>query len=390
MAKLRIAYVLNNASFLVSHRLPLVLAARNEGYEVVLVTGKASSVTTESGANKKLAELGIKHRRTVFRSSGTNPTVEIVGFFQLIYYLLKFNPDIVHCASPKGVLYGGIASRVCRFQGLVLAISGMGYISTNSTEQILIRKIYRWLYITLARFTFNHPNMRVIVQNKDDYTLIRNLGLAAESQFVFIPGSGVDLSLFENCRINDKKKVVLLPARMIRDKGIKEFVVAAKKIKQYEPAWRFILAGAADYDSPTSIPEACLKLWQSNGVVEWLGHIDDMVPLFEQAAIVCLPSYYGEGMPKALLEAAAASCAIVTTNTTGCRDAIEVNVTGDLVPPHDSDELAATILALIRDDARRKVYGTNGRKRAINLFSIKTVIDATLEIYKNLSSKPSC
>ena len=389
MAKLRIAYVINNASFLVSHRLPLVLAARNEGYEVILITGRASSATTEDIASKKLAEAKIKHRRTISRSAGINPIVEIVSLFQLIYHLLNFKPNIVHCASPKGVLYGGIASRLCKFQGLVLAISGMGYVTTNSTEQMLIRKIYRKIYMFLARFAFSHPNKRVIVQNKDDHALIRNLGLASESQFVVIPGSGVDLSLFGNYCINKKKKVVLLPARMIRDKGIKEFVIAAKEIKKYEPAWRFILAGAADYDSPTSISEFDLKRWQSEGIIEWMGHVDDMLPLFNEASIVCLPSYYGEGMPKALLEAAAASCAIVTTDTTGCRDAIEVNVTGDLVSPHDSDELAATILALIRDDVRREAYGTNGHERAVSLFSISSVIETTLGIYKKLSSKPS-
>ena len=385
---MRIAYVVNNVSFFVSHRMPLALAARNKGCEVILITGQASSATTEDIASKKLAEAKIKHRRTISRGAGINPILEMVSLLQLIYYLLRFKPNIVHCASPKGVLYGGIASRLCRSHGLVLAISGMGYMGTKSGEKSTSRRTYRQIYMILARFAFNHPNMRVIVQNKDDYALIRNLGLALESQLIFIPGSGVDLSLFESCGINKKKKVVLLPARMIRDKGIKEFVTAAKKIKQYESAWRFILAGAADYDSPTSIAESDLRRWQSEGGVEWAGHVDDMLPLYREASIVCLPSYYGEGMPKALLEAAAASCAIVTTNTTGCRDAIEVNATGDLVPPHDGDELAATILALIRDDARRKVYGTNGRKRAISLFSIRSVIDATLAIYSNLSSKP--
>ena len=388
MAKPRIAYVVNNVSFFVSHRMPLALAARNKGCEIILITGQASSATTEDIASKKLAEAKIKHRRTISRSAGINPIVEIVSLFQLIYHLLNFKPNIVHCASPKGVLYGGIASRLCKFQGLVLAISGMGYVTTNSTEQMLIRKIYRKIYMLLARFAFSHPNKRVIVQNKDDHALIRNLGLASESQFVVIPGSGVDLSLFENCSIRIKKKIVLLPARMLRDKGIEEFVAAAQKVKQVEPAWRFVLAGAADYDNPTAISESTLHSWQSAGVVEWLGHVDDMVPLYREASIVCLPSYR-EGMPKALLEAAAASCAVVTTDTMGCRDAIEANVTGDLVPTYDSDELAATILALIRDDVRREAYGTNGHERAVSLFSISSVIETTLGIYKKLSSKPS-
>ena len=385
MAKLRIAYVINHAAFFVSHRLPLAIAAIEEGYDVLLCTGQPASEVMEHAAIGRLRTASIPHKRSIFRSSGINPLIEAFGIFQLIFYVLKFKPDIIHCASPKCVLYGGIAARICQVPGLVLAISGMGYIYTKSSKLNLSRKFFKQIYTFLAHFAFNHRNMRVIVQNKDDLDFIHKIGFANQSQSILIPGSGVDLSLFSDIEIKDKSKVILFPARMLRDKGVEEFVAAAQKVKRVERTWRFILAGAADYDNPTAIPESTLHSWQSEGIVEWLGHVDDMVSLYRKASIVCLPSYR-EGMPKALLEAAAASCAVVTTDTTGCRDAIEANVTGDLVPTHDSDKLATTILALIRDDDRRKRYGINGRKLAIDLFSIDSVTDKTLEIYSELLS----
>ena len=383
MARLRIAYVINHVAFFISHRLPLATAARDAGYEIMLFTGQPASSVMENTAISRLHSASIPYKRSIFRSSGTNPLTEAVGFLQIIFYLLKFKPDIIHCASPKGVLYGGIAARICQIPGLVLAISGMGYIYTKSGKLNSSRKFFKQIYTILARFAFNHRNMRVIVQNKDDLDFIHKIGFAKKSQSILIPGSGVDLSLFSDIGIEDKSEVILFPARMLRDKGIEEFVAAAQKVKCVEPTWRFILAGAADYDNPTAISESTLHSWQNAGIVEWLGHVDDMVTLYREASIVCLPSYR-EGMPKALLEAAAASCAVVTTDTTGCRDTIEANVTGDLVPTYDSDELAATILALIRDDDRRKRYGINGRKRAVDLFSIDSVINKTISVYSEL------
>ena len=170
---------------------------------------------------------------------------------------------------------------------------------------------------------------------------------------------------------------------MLKGKGVGEFVAAARKVKLMEPSWRFVLAGAAGYDNPSAILEGDLLAWQAEGVVEWLGHVEDMVPLYREAAIVCLPSYR-EGMPKALLEAAAAGCAVVTTDVTGCREAIAPGVTGDLVPVRDSDALAAVLLSLIKDDARRLSYGEKGCQRALDRFSVESVVQQTVGIYREL------
>lgn len=383
MVDKRIAYVVNHAAFFVSHRLVVADAARKNGYKVRLLTGQAGSEEMERASMVQLKLSGVKHHRSLFRSSGMNPLVELLGMLQLIFFIIKFKPDILHCASPKGVLYGGLAARICRVQGLVLAISGMGYAYTPAMDRSGLRSFIRRIYDSLARLAFNHPNVKVIVQNQDDLKNVISKGLKQANSICLIPGSGVDLSMFEGCTSGNKSNMVLLPARMLRDKGVEEFVEAARRIKVVKPDWRFVLAGAGGYDNPSSIEDAQLQAWQAEGIVEWLGHVNDMISLFRESAIVCLPSYR-EGMPKALLEAAAAGCAVVTTNVTGCREAVDPGVTGDLVPVRNIDALVATLLALIKDEPRRNAYGAKGQQRARALFSVGSVVNQTMKIYKDL------
>ena len=376
----RIAYVVNHAAFFVSHRLPLAIGARHSGFTVRLFTGQAGSQEMEVGAQAQLQEASVEHHRAIFSSAGMNPLVELLGVLQLVYFMLRYKPDVVHCASPKGVLYGGIAARLCGVRGLVLAISGMGYAYTQGAGQGEARGFVRRVYGALSGFAFHHPNVQVIVQNQDDYQSVIGNGLADAGRVTLIPGSGVVLSLFEGCNPGRKGRMILLPARMLKDKGIVEFVEASRHLKAAAPQWRFVLAGAAGYNNPSAIELAQLKAWQTEGCVEWLGHVDDMTPLFREAAIVCLPSYR-EGMPKALLEAAAAGCAVVTTDVTGCREAIEPGVTGDLVQARDSGSLAKALLSLIEDEQRQQSYGAKGQERAKAIFSVASVVSQTLNIY---------
>jgi glycosyltransferase involved in cell wall biosynthesis len=381
----RVAYVVNHAAFFVSHRLPLALGARQIGFEACLFCGQAGSAEMENFAVRALNNCNVPLRRAFFTSSGTNPLIELVGLLQLIWFIARFKPDIVHCASPKGVLYGGIAARLCGVPALVLAISGMGYAYTTSSTQNGARAWVRRIYSLLARFAFRHPCLRVIVQNRDDYQSALERGLATQGSLILIPGSGVDPSRYADQPASEKEEIVLLPARMLRDKGVVEFVEAARQVKRLQPAWRFILAGAANYENPSAIAKDRLLAWQGEGVVEWLGHVEDMDELYRRAAIVCLPSYR-EGMPKCLLEASAAGCAVLTTDVPGCREAIEPGVTGDMVPARDYKSLTMALASLIEDQERRLNYGIHGRKRAESHFGINTVIHKTLDIYRALLS----
>ncbi len=383
----RIAFVVNHGAFFVSHRLSLAIHAQQEGYEVGLFTGRPGSDSMESLADKALGAVGVVHQRVGFHGAGINPLIELWGLLQLMWVLRRYQPDIIHCVSPKGVLYGGIAARFSGVKGVVLAISGMGYAFTASEQGSLLRALIKVAYQTIARVSFGHQNLRVIVQNKDDEKSIVASGLALKEQVVLIPGSGVNLENFVGCAVEKKERIVLLPARMIRDKGVVEFIKAAKLIHADAPEWRFFLAGAADCKNPSAISTEEIENWQRGGAIEWLGHVDDMVALFSRAAIVCLPSYR-EGMPKALLEAAAAGCAVVTTDVTGCREAIVNGETGDLVPVRDAAALGKTLLALMRDERRRIMYGINGQKRAQEQFSIDAVIEKTFSIYREILKIP--
>lgn len=378
-----VCYAVNHAAFFVSHRLPIAIAASEAGFEVSLVTGQAGSEQMETSAEQALSGQGISHKRVSFRSSSINPILEAFGILQLVKELRKIKPTILHCASPKGVLYGGIAARLAGVPCLVLAVSGMGYAFTSGAKVSLSRRVIAFIYSSVAGFAFKHKNVHVIVQNEDDRDSVIRLREVAESDVTLIPGSGVDLSLYPEVSPDAKEKVVLFPARVLYDKGIMEFVQAAEAVRKERADWRFVIAGAADYDNPSAVSSKDVQAWVDAGIVEWLGHVEDMPNVFLKAAMVCLPSYR-EGMPKSLLEAAAAGCAVVTTDVVGCREAIEPGVTGDLVPVRNVSALTDALLALIDDEERRLEYGRMGRIRAEERFSIESVCEKTLTIYKDL------
>lgn len=385
----KLAFVVNHAAFFVSHRLPIAIGARTAGMDVRLITGQAGSAAMENDATRTLDAQGIPHDRVAFGASSVNPLGEARGLFQLIRSLRRYRPDIVHCASAKGVLYGALAARLTGVPAVVIAISGMGYAFTPSGDRGIARRLIAFVYRALARVAYGHRNKMVIVQNNDDRAFVIDSGLARPDDVVLIPGSGVDLTGFDALADTPKQHIVLLPARILVDKGVIEFVEAARMIAPRAAGWRFVLAGAADYDNPTSVPMAQIEAWRSEGVVEWLGHVADMRPLFAEAAIACLPSYR-EGMPKALLEAAVAGCAVVTTDVTGCREAIRDGETGTLVPVRDPAALAQALIDLIQDDDRRNAYGEAGRTMARERFGIKSVVATTLQIYSTLQGRISC
>lgn len=379
---MRIAYVINNAAFFVSHRLPIGNGARAAGHQVMLLTGQGGSVTLEAAALEVLHACRMPHRALAFGSAGVNPLRELIGLLQLTLALHRMKPDVVHCASPKGILYGGLASRLTGVRSLVLAVSGMGFLFTGRK-----RGPAQWLrsaYQCLVRLAYGHGNKRVIVQNQDDLRALRSTGLAQPEELVLIPGSGVRLADYADIDERARQDLVVLPARMLRDKGVCEFVEAARAVRTAGIGWRFALVGTADYLNPTAVPLEQIQRWVAQGDIEWWGHREDMPAVLAQARIVCLPSYR-EGMPKALLEAAAAGCAVVTTDVIGCREAVVPGVTGDLVPANDAGALARCLLALINDPLRRARYAQAGRQRAVERFSEDAVVAQTLGIYKELN-----
>jgi glycosyltransferase involved in cell wall biosynthesis len=263
-----------------------------------------------------------------------------------------------------------------------LAISGMGYIYAYDSTQHLKKQLLSVLYELFLKFIIKHKNKNIIVQNHDDYNRFLEYKNVNENELKLIRGSGVDLSLYQDLDMSLKEKIVLFPARVLIDKGAVEFYEAATLLKERFSQWRFVMAGVLDYSNPTMIKKSLLETWKKSGNIELVGHIDSIHSLYAKASIVCLPSY-GEGLPKSILEASAAGCAVVTTDVVGCRDAIINGVTGILVKVKDTEALVDALLKLIENSNLRRSYGIAGSLYAKNNFGISEVIDSTLALYED-------
>lgn len=371
---MRLLYVVNVDWFFVSHRLPIALAAKEAGHEVHL----AATITLPRAV---LEEYGFVIHDIGINRSGTGFFDNIKLLLSLMSIFWKVKPHIVHMVTIKPVLIGGIAARLSPVKGAVFAISGLGHVFVDKSFRGLVRrKIVAFLY----RLALGKANKRVVFQNPHDCSLIKKTTNLCVSSIVMAPGSGVDLSEYEfKCKSGDGIRM-FMAARLLRTKGVIEYVEAARIVKRLYPNVEFLLAGDPDPDNPASISDQLLESWRAEGVVKVLGFRSDITSLMADSSVVVLPSYYGEGLPKVLIEAAATGCAVITTDMPGCRDAIEPNVTGLLVPPKDIHALSNAMLQLISDPEVLSGMGLAGRRRAERIFDIKTVVKIHMNAYRDL------
>ena len=293
----------------------------------------------------------------------------------------KVRPQIVHLVTIKPVLFGGIAARLTSVPAVVAAISGLGYVFLAKGRRA---DVLRFFVIGLYRLALGKRNLKVICQNPNDRdTLVLKAGLSS-NKVIMIPGSGVDLSSYTVKPQPHGVTVVVMAARLLRDKGVYEFVDAGRLLQQRNVHVRFCLIGEPDPGNPETVTREELDAWGNESYVDLLGYRSDIESLFSQANIVVLPSYYGEGLPKTLVEAAACGRAVVTTDHPGCRDAIEPGKSGLLVPIKDSVALADAIQKLIDDPELCLSMGRAGRVLAEREFAIEKIVSEHLAIYKDL------
>lgn len=368
----RLLFVVNHAGFFLSHRLPIALAAQRNGYEVHVATPKSKHVP-------QLLAHGLTWHPIRLSRSSRNPLREMLTLVDLFRLYRRLRPAIVHHVTPKPVLYGSIVARLARVPAVVNAISGMGHIFVNEG---MATKLTRAFVSLIYRFALRHRRMRVIFQNREDREALPWL---ANGDCVQIPGSGVDTDAFRPRRSEPRVPTVLFAARMLYTKGVGEFVSAARLIREKGMRARFVLAGEPDPDNPASVPLEQLQRWHSQGIIEYLGRREDMPAVFAEADVFCMPSYYGEGLPKVLVEASASGIPSVTTDWPGCRDVVEDGVTGLLVPVRNVERLAAAIERLIADPALRAQMGARARARAEADFSLDSVVAKTLAVYRELA-----
>jgi glycosyltransferase involved in cell wall biosynthesis len=355
-----------------SHRLPLARAAIADGFRVTVVTRVARHGDEIRAAGIELIPIDLRRR-------SMNPIEAVRAIFQLSRIYRRVRPDIAHHVALKPVLYGSIAARIARVGGVVNAVAGLGYaFSSQDLKARLLRPVIRLAFRTLL----NAGNACLIVQNPDDRTLLTSRGIVDERRVRLIRGSGVDTTVFVPRPEPAGTPVVMLASRLLRDKGVLEFVTAAKQLLSEGTAAQFVLVGAPDPENPASIPPSDLGDL-IGGAVEWWGPRDDMPQVLGHANIVCLPSYR-EGLPKVLLEAAACGRAIVATDVPGCREIVVHGENGLLVPARDSGALAIAIKALVDDPHRRRVMGARGRRLAEEQFSVERITRETISLYHEL------
>lgn len=373
--KKRLLFVVNDAAFFLSHRLPIALGAQCSGYEVCVASMPGPAVT-------EIKKHGFSHVELPLTRSGKNPFSELFVLFSIYRLFLSWRPDLVHLVTIKPVIYGNIAARLAGVRGVVAAVSGLGFVfMASGLKASLFRTGVKWLY----RFAFGKKNLRVIFQNPDDRDVLLAMAALEPRKVEMIRGAGVDLTHYSVLPEPEGKAVVSLAARLLVDKGIGEFIEAARLLKRRGVEAKFNLIGDTDPGNPSSLTSNDLDALRAEGLVELLGFRKDVAQLFANSHIVVLPSYR-EGLPKVLVEAAACGRAVVTTDVPGCRDAIEPDVTGLLVPVRDPFALADAIQRLIDDPKLRQQMGREGRELAEREFAIERVVRRHLDIYQELEN----
>ena len=355
------------------HWLPLARAVLEAGFTVTVMT----EVTDKE---ERIRAAGLHIIPIRLSRGGMNPFRELGAMWQIIKILRRVRPDLAHNIAHKPVLYGTIAARLASIGAIVDTLPGMGFLFTSSG---LKARLLRPLVVNAYRGLLGGKHVRVIVQNPEDKDqLMREAGVNA----TLIRGAGVDLERFRPTPEAPGPITVLLASRMLWDKGIKEFVQAARRLAAKGIDARFALVGKPDEGNPSAVPEEQLREWHARGDVEWWGYREDMPEVLAQAHVVSLPSYR-EGLPTILIEAAAAGRPLVATDVPGCREVVTDQVNGLLVPPRNAAALASAIELLIRDACLRTEFGRRSRCRAEAEFGIDRIAAATLDVYAALLSR---
>jgi glycosyltransferase involved in cell wall biosynthesis len=358
--------ILSSLSYsLINFRGQLLRALVDAGHEVV-----ACAPDREEEVVAALSGMGIRFRETRMARTGTNPLQDVSTLFSYVRLLLAEKPDAVLAYTQKPIIYGGLAARLVSRARFYVLMSGLGYVySAVAEHRTTLRRIVSFLYrLGVARakvvFVFNSDDRRIMMENKiiDD-----------RHQVVQVPGSGVDLVRFTEQPMADGPPTFLMMSRLMRDKGVGEFIQAAALVRQKIPDARFQLLGRLETENPTGYSAEELAKYCASGLIEHLPETRDVRPYLAQAHALVLPSYYREGLPRSLLEALATGRPIITTDLPGCREPVRLGKNGYLVPPRDHQALAAAMLRLAADPKILHAMGRSAREVAVDEYDVDKV-----------------
>lgn len=370
----RLLFVVTEDWYFVSHRLHLAKAAIISGYRVAVLCRVNSCRNVIESAGIELISWRLER-------SSIDPLLEFRAMNDVRTALRRFNPDLVHAVALKPAVYTAVMGRLVGTGAFVYALGGLGFVfSSNKPKARLLRPVL----LRLFQWMFSQKRTLLILQNPDDRALLLSKKAIDPKKIRLIRGAGVDTDLFGPSPIPPGVPLVILPARLLWDKGIGEFVAVARVLRSRGIVARFALVGASDPHNPESIPEGNVRGWVAEGIVEAWGHRDDMPEVLRQASVVCLPSYR-EGLPKALIEAASCARPIVTFDVAGCREVVEHGRNGLLVPFGDIDKLSTALATLISDPELRERMGASGRNKVLREFSNERITEETAQVWREVA-----
>ncbi|ALS31799.1 hypothetical protein PTRA_a0441 [Pseudoalteromonas translucida KMM 520] len=379
MKPLRLLFIVNVDWFFISHRLSIAKKALASGYEVTV----ACRFTEHKD---ELASMGFNVVDIPFTRSGGGIASEVNTIKTIKATIKDLRPSLIHAITIKPVLYSGMALHVIKQDiPFVAAISGLGYVFAASSIRA---KVTRLIASAFYKVALSQKYKTVIFQNTSDEKILTDVAKLKGSDKVLIKGSGADLSVYNYYPENICNTIkIVMACRLLKEKGVYQYIDAARIIKEQYPNTEFLLVGTPDLENPNTVKQIEIDSWVNQNLITYLGHRSDIPAIFADSNIVCLPSFYGEGVPKVLIEAAACGRAIVTTDNPGCRDAIIEGVTGFTVPIRDSKALAIALQKLISEPELRVSMGNKARAFAEAEFDVDSVVAKHLDIYTNLIGK---
>jgi glycosyltransferase involved in cell wall biosynthesis len=370
----RVLFVDHQVRDFLQYRSALPRGLREAGFEV------HAALPREAGLDE-VSRQGVRAHVVHMRRKSIQLFGELQSVISLLRLYRRLRPILVHHIGLKPTLYGSIAARLARVPAVVSTLTGLGYVFSTGDAKA---RMLRWLVIRGLRVGFRHQNCRVVFQHSCDRDHIRAGTRVSRGRALLIRSSGVDLSRFLPTPEAAGPPVVLMASRLLWNKGVGEFVTAAQILRARGCRARFLMIGDPDPGHPSAVPTQALEHWRDAGDIEWLGWQQEMPSLLANSHVVCLPSYYGEGIPRILLEAAASGRPIVATDTPGCREVVRHGENGLLVPPRNIEALADAILRFVDDPRLRTAMGARGRVIAETEFEQTRVTVATLAVYRRL------
>lgn len=368
--------ILNHLDWFWSHRLPLANAILKRGWELNVATHGAE-------LEPRLQEMNVIGRALPKLGRSLNPFSQLNLMWGMYKKIKAVEPDVIHAITIRYAFYAGLVTRLIGYKPVTFTVAGLGSLYTAPGMKM---KLLRFIALPLIKFAFGGKGKFIIFQNPDDRNAMLKANVVQEERTNIIRGSGVDLNEFpyQAYKETDEEPIVLFTSRLLKEKGITDFIEAARILKEEGVKAKFQVAGNVYPDNARSMTREEMQKFHDDGIIEWLGQVGNMPDLLRRSKMVVLPSYYGEGVPKALLEAASIGRPIVTCDAPGCREAVEHEVNGELVLPQCPTDLARAIKKLINDPERCHVYGVAGRKRVEEDFHVDSVVSRTMAVYDQL------